>query len=185
MTDKKDTDKQTSIAKDENLPIDQKMQDSILAKSRELNEYVRKYPILAIFFHREINKEIKKKNIDTLKAENKAWEQLQAAMLADLDKRLTKAYAERAVASDAEFQNFVNKVRVQREKDIARDAEDFGAQIEESYKKAETIAVNVLKEKEFDRLKKSVENFYEVQEEFNKKFVENMKFRPGDADLTL
>ena len=134
--------------------------------TKKLNEYVKEY-------------------INKLKAENKAWGNLQAAMFADLDKRLTKAYAERAVSSDGEFQNFVNKARVQREKNIARDAEDFRKKIEESYREVEKIKIDVIKELELRRLNSELKNFYEVQEEFNKKFVENMKFRLGDTGLNL
>lgn len=170
MANEKDTGKQTYIPKGERTM--QEKIDLVQSLAREKSKYMQRHSIISRFLHPEEFKEAKRKGIKALRAENTALNHLINAGIAELKEHLS----EKAVANNDKFQDYVNKIKMKREKAIARDFVEFGKQIEKSRRKAGTLTDPHLKEKEFDRIKKSIDNFYELQEKLNKQFIDNVTF---------
>lgn len=152
----------------------------------ERAEFAANHPIMArILFPKEASVVVKgqaEAMHNQIEARNDASRMLQRSMLSSWETKLNAAVAQYGLHIDAGLQNAVNEIRVQRQKDIQKSVDEFVGQIQVSISSAEKIEVDFVKDLEMTRIKKDVEQFYKVQDEFNEKFLEKIKFRAGDVD---
>ena len=185
MTNKKDRNKQTLIPRGENLP-NQSMKNEGAYLTAEEMEFAERHPLLNRIINPKQAKAISERNLELidehLENRNEAARRAAAAVLDELETELNNHVTKHGARIDAELNDYLNKLASERIATVSVDVAKVVEQIQEGFRKAEKIEITAIKDLELRRLNSELETFYEVQEEFKKKFLEKIRFRAAQSD---
>ena len=80
------------------------------------------------------------------------------------------------IAIDVEKERRIKELLTERERQINQATQEFYKNFEEAHQRAESFKIARVKEKELQRLSRSLEDFYERIEHFDQEFMESLKF---------
>lgn len=201
MANKKDT-AQQNLASEQPLASKSEAQDMLVSQKASQNQtaasiateeqlaFIKKHPFLSKILHPKIVKDVSDKNRDLLKSNletrNETARRACASVLEALDAKCSAEVGKYGTAVDAEYNAFLNQLLVKRKIEASKALEKFVEQTEKDYKyAAEKISIPSVKERAIARAEKNTETFFQLQDEFDEKFLEKVRFRAAKAGRKL